>query len=65
MSQQWTRASQRALGYSHGIHGLRHTFAQQRVDELTRSGIAWSIALERTSQLMGHYRTQEVLTYLR
>jgi len=53
------------LSYSHGIHGLRHTFAQQRVDELTRSGIAWSIALERTSQLMGHYRTEEVLTYLR
>ena len=65
LSQQWTRASQRALGYSHGIHGLRHTFAQQRVDELTRSGITWSLALERTSQLMGHYRTEEVLTYLR
>jgi len=54
LSQQWTRASHHALGYSHGIHGLRHTFAQQRMDELTRSGITWSLALERTSQLMGH-----------
>ncbi|MGH8652801.1 MAG: hypothetical protein ACREYE_11815 [Gammaproteobacteria bacterium] len=25
---------------------------------------AWSMALERTSQLMGHYRPEEVLTYL-
>jgi integrase len=65
LSQQWTRASQCALGYSHGIHGLRHSFAQDRVQELIVSGIPWTIALECTRQLMGHYRPEEIHTYLR
>jgi len=42
-----------------GIDGLRHSFAQKRVDELIRSGMTWSMALERTSQLMRHYRPEE------
>jgi site-specific recombinase XerD len=65
ISRLWSDASNRALGYSHGAHGLRHTYAQERVEELLRQGMTWSQALERTSQTMGHYRPEEVKTYLR
>ncbi|MBA3493488.1 MAG: hypothetical protein H0T87_05040 [Gammaproteobacteria bacterium] len=77
-SLRWDRTVQRYIGDlrvypatlwypaagRRGIDGLRHSFAQKRVDELIRSGMTWSMALERTSQLMRHYRPEEVLTYL-
>lgn len=33
-SKSFTQAAQRALGWSEGAHGLRHTYAQERIDEL-------------------------------
>ena len=77
-SLRWDRTVQRYIGDlrvypatlwypaagRRGIDGLRHSFAQKRVDELICSGMTWSMALERTSQLMRHYRPEEVLTYL-
>ncbi len=41
------------------------TASRRSVDKFIRSGTTWSMALERTSQLMGHYRPDEILTYLR
>lgn len=41
--QKWSNsfsasaASNRVLGHSNGAHGLRHTYAQERMDELQRS----------------------------
>jgi len=65
LSDLFTNASTRALGFSNGAHGVRHTFAQDRVAELQAAGRTWSQALEQTSQSMGHYRSEEIHTYLR
>ena len=60
-----TRASQRALGWSTGAHGLRHSFAQERMRELQHAGLSRDIALETVSQEMGHFRSEITETYLR
>jgi integrase len=65
LSKLWTLASKQVLDYSHGIHGLRHTYAQQRVTQLQDTGMSWQLARECVSQTMGHYRAKEVDTYLR
>ncbi len=65
LSQLWTQASKRTFGFSRGIHGLRHAFAQERVRELQEHGMTWQKALECASQLMGHYRAEQISTYLR
>ena len=64
-SDAWRQASERSLGFNHGAHGLRHTFAQVRVEELQQQGFTWTQALERTSEQIGHYRYEEIYTYLR
>lgn len=64
-SQSFSRASSNALGYSHGAHGLRHSYAQERMDELYRAGIERHIALEVVSQEMGHFRPDITEVYLR
>jgi len=65
LSSLWTQASKQTLGFSQGIHGLRHSFAQQRVRLLQEQRMTWQKALECTSQQMGHYRADQVLAYLR
>lgn len=64
-SNSWSKASNRALGWSNGAHGLRHSYAQQRVGELQRSGLEYRDALETTSQEMGHFRVEITEVYLR
>lgn len=64
-SQSFSRASQNALGFSNGAHGLRHSYAQERIDELQRSGANREHALEVVSQEMGHFRADITETYLR
>lgn len=64
-SQSFTRASNNVLGYSHGAHGLRHSYAQERMDELRANGLAREIALETVSQEMGHFRADITEVYLR
>ena len=58
-------ASQRALGWSVGSHGLRHSYAQERMYELQNSGMNRRVALEVVSQEMGHFRPEITETYLR
>ncbi len=65
LSTQWSRAADHALGLKRGLHGLRHTFAQERLKDMQRAGMVWEKALECVSQQMGHYRASEVKTYLR
>jgi integrase len=63
--RSFSAASKRVLGWSTGGHGLRHHYAQGRVDDLQREGHAYSDALEIVSQEMGHFRPDITAVYLR
>ncbi len=58
--KQWTdsfsKAANRALGWSTGAHGVRHTYAQARMKILQALGMHYEIALGIVSQEMGHFR---------
>lgn len=66
---RWSRsfgaASQRALGWLTGAHGLRHAYAQEHLDELQRDGHIYNSALEIVSQEMGYFRAGITEVYLR
>jgi len=64
-SNSWSQASNAALGWSNGAHGLRHTYAQERMGELQRAGLSYRDALEVVSQEMGHFRSEITEVYLR
>lgn len=64
-SSSFTQASNRALGWSTGAHGLRHSYAQERMHELQSAGMNRNLALEVVSQEMGHFRPEITETYLR
>lgn len=64
-SSSWSQASNAALGWSNGGHGLRHSYAQERMGELQRDGLHYNDALETVSQEMGHFRTTITEVYLR
>jgi len=67
--KQWTdsfsKAAQRELGWSEGAHGLRHSYAQTRMDTLQGSGRNYEDALAIVSQEMGHFRADITEVYLR
>ena len=64
-SKSFTDASERALGWSNGAHGLRHSYAQERMAELQHTGKGYAQAREVLSQELGHFRADVVETYLR
>ena len=64
-SQSYSSASTRALGWSTGAHGVRHTYAQSRMRELQNSGLMRDAALRVVSQEMGHFRPEITEVYLR
>lgn len=53
------------MGRSTGAHGLRHSYAQERMTELQNRGLSRDAALETVSQEMGHFRPEITETYLR
>lgn len=53
-----------ALGWSRGAHGVRHSYAQERMAELQR-GLRYDDALEVVSQELGHFRPGITREYLR
>jgi integrase len=69
----FSAASERALGWSRGAHGLRHSYAQERLRELQGlrdadgkpAGLYYREAKEVVSQELGHFREDIVNTYLR
>ena len=67
--KQWadsfSKAADRALGWSTGAHGLRHEFAQERMNTLQGNGYEYREALEIVSQEMGHFRADITEVYLR
>ena len=62
-SNSFSKASNRAFNWSRGAHGLRHTYAQERMKEIRAE--TQEIALTIVSQEMGHFRPDITLTYLR
>lgn len=64
-SDSFSKASTRALFFSTGAHGLRHSYAQERMVELKKLGYNRETALETVSQEMGHFRPEITLVYLR
>jgi len=65
LSTAFTRASHKTLGFSNGIHGLRHSYAQRRMHELAKLGHDRDQALLVVSQEMGHIRPEITEVYLR
>jgi integrase len=65
LSQSFTNASTKSLGWSGGFHGLRHSYAQRRLRELRVAGISTDDALRIVSQELGHFRPDITLVYLR
>lgn len=65
LSQAWSTASQDALGFSTGLHGLRHSYAQERMAELQSQGMDRQSALETVSQELGHFRYEITEVYQR
>lgn len=64
-SNSFSAASKRALGWSHGAHGTRHSYAQNRMDELQKNGLLYSQSLAIVSQELGHFRPDITEVYLR
>lgn len=64
-SSSFSSASKRILGWSNGAHGLRHSYAQSRMDTLQKLGLPRDLALETVSQEMGHFRADITEVYLR
>lgn len=64
-SQSFTAASQAALKFSNGGHGLRHTYAQERHRELQVLLGDGDRAKKVVSQEVGHFRPEITNTYLR
>ena len=72
-SNSFSGATKRVLGWSQGGHGVRHSYAQERMDEVQQSlldsgvknDLVRDAALETTSQEMGHFRPEITETYLR
>jgi integrase len=64
-SQSYSAASTRALGWSAGAHGVRHSYAQSRMRELQNLGLMRGEALQTVSQEMGHFRADITEVYLR
>ena len=61
----FTAASKKTLGWSTGAHGLRHSYAQDRMIELRGIGCGRHERMEIVSQELGHFRPDIVESYLR
>ena len=64
-SDSFSKAAERELGWSEGAHGLRHEYAQERMNTLQSIGYEYREALEVVSQEMGHFRPEITEVYLR
>lgn len=65
LSQQFSQKSKELLDWSGGLHGLRHSYVQNRMRELKRMKLSESDAKKIVSQEVGHFRTSILNDYLR
>lgn len=63
-SDAFSKASSRALGYSNGAHGLRHSYAQDRYEQLANHYARHDV-MSIISQELGHFRPDITEVYLR
>ncbi|MDV7106394.1 site-specific integrase [Vibrio sp. TH_r3] len=63
-SDSFSKASSRALGYSNGAHGLRHSYAQNRYEQLANHFKRIDV-MTIISQELGHFRPDITEVYLR
>lgn len=63
-SDAFSKASSRALGYSNGAHGLRHSYAQNRYEQLANHFKRIDV-MTIISQELGHFRPDITEVYLR
>lgn len=64
-ASQFGRLSKRVLGFSNGAHGLRHSFAQLRRNELLCCGFSLEKSVLILSEELGHFSIKNTLAYLR
>ena len=64
-SQSVSAASKRELGWSNGAHGFRHSYAQNRMEELQSRGINYEVAKGIVAQEVGHFASSTTEAYLR
>ena len=57
--------SAQTLGWSTGAHGLRHGYAQDRMNKLREYGYRRQEQMKNLSQELGHFRSDIVRPYLR
>lgn len=61
----FSRVSQNQLGWNNGAHGVRHTYAQERMNELQGLGFRYIEALGTVAQELGHFAASTTEKYLR
>ena len=64
-SQSFSAASKRELGFSNGGHGLRHSYAQERLPGLQQRGMTYDQAKATVAQEVGHFNKETTEAYLR
>ncbi|MEI6827096.1 MAG: site-specific integrase [Desulfuromonadales bacterium] len=64
-STSFSRVSENRLGWSNGGHGLRHSYAQERMRELQGGGFNYEKALATVAQELGHFSATTTEEYLR
>ena len=65
LSQSFTTASKKSIGYSRGAHGLRHSYAKNRTSCLMSMGFSFAEAQLIVSQELGHFRPDITIAYYR
>ncbi len=64
-SQSFSAASKRELGFSNGAHGLRHSYAQNRMRDLQGYGMSYNDAKKTIAEEVGHFDKDTTEAYLR
>lgn len=64
-SQSFSSASKRELDFSNGGHGLRHSYVQERMNELQQQGMRYDQAKATVAQEVGHFDKDTTEAYLR
>lgn len=65
LSHEFWELSIFIFDWSVGFHGLRHSYARRRMDELTGELFSWDQAKQIVSCELGHFRPDVTDTYLR
>ena len=65
LSLAWSRASKYALGFSHGLHGLRHGHVIDRMLYHLERGLTYDQAEHLVTQEIGHFNERSIRAYLR